>query len=407
MTETLTALRSQRERTIRTRCGIAASVAFSVLVVGSNIPAPLLPLYRDDLQLSTFVVTALFAAYLVALVATFSTVAATSVTRRARVVLPLALVIGATADVSFWIGQDDVRWLFVGRLLTGVAVGLGTGTTATIAVAMRGERGRAIAATGTLAGSFLGLAGAAVIAQFLPGPTTTVYWMHIALLSGAGVVLVLTLRSARTILATELRRSPVPEVADAPNVDEPPVIAPAGRRLRWAGYGLGIAGWAIGGIVVGLLPTVITDQMSSPSIVVTTLGPIVLLGAACLSPYLFRSMRPEVAVAIIGLAAVMCLIGVWLANLPTILACCMIWGIGQGFAYAYGLRIVTAGLLPTDQGRVASRYASICYGFTGVLSVATGAAATAWGTMGGMFLMAGVFVALCGGVAVLGYRRWP
>ncbi len=412
MTETLETRSTQRDRGIRLRCSLAASVGFALLIVGSNIPAPILPIYRDELQLSTFTVTALFAAYLAALVATFTTVARTTLTGSAAVVLPVSLGIGMLADVALWGGHDAVGWLFAGRILTGLAAGLGTGATATIAVAMRGERGRAIAATGTLAGSFLGLVGAATIAEFLPGPTTTVYLCHIALVAIALGLLVVALVSARSVLRVELRGAATSDATidrdlAAFEVGVPAVAVQDTRRLRWAGYGLGIAGWAIGGIVVGLLPTVVADELGSPSIIVTALAPIVLLGVACLSPYVFRSMRAEAAVVVIAVAAVLCLVGVWLGNLGLILSCCVLWGAGQGFAYACGLRIVTAGLGPVDQGRVASRYASICYGFTGVLAVTTGAVATAWGSVGGMVLQAVVFVTLCTSVAVLGHRRWP
>ncbi|GAB88279.1 MFS transporter [Gordonia rhizosphera] len=413
MTETLETRSMQRDRGIRLRCSLAASAGFALLIVGSNIPAPILPIYRDDLQLSTFTVTALFAVYLAALVATFTTVARTTLAGKAAVVLPVSLGIGMIADVALWAGHDAVAWLFAGRMLTGLAAGLGTGATATIAVAMRGERGRAIAATGTLAGSFLGLVGAAVVAEFLPGPTTTVYLCHIALVAIALGLLIVALVSARRVLKVELRGAAPSDATidrDLGTLEVtgvPAVAVQDTRRLRWAGYGLGIAGWAIGGIVVGLLPTVVADELGSPSIIVTALAPIVLLGAACLSPYVFRSMRAEAAVVVIAVAAVLCLVGVWLGNLGLILTCCVLWGVGQGFAYACGLRIVTAGLGPVDQGRVASRYASICYGFTGVLAVTTGAVATAWGSVGGMVLQAVVFVTLCTSVAVLGHRRWP
>ncbi|MFW0783510.1 MFS transporter [Gordonia sp. CPCC 206044] len=410
MTDTLDRLSGQRERVIRARCGRAATTGFALLVVGSNIPAPILPIYRDELQLSTFTVTALFAVYLFALVGTFTTVATSSLTRWAPRVLPVSLGVGMLGDLAFLAGHAQVVWLFVGRVLTGIAVGLGTGAAATIAVATRGDRGRAIAATATLAGSFLGLVGASAVVQLLPGPTITIYVIHLCLLATTMGIVVLALGSARAVLHAELRRTTTDSTVDV----VAPAIRESGRsgrgpawRLRWAGYGLGIAGWAIGGIVVGVLPTLVADEWDSPSVMMTMLAPIVVLGVACLSPYVFRTMHPGLAVAVIGSAAVLCVVGVWLANLPTILACCAIWGVGQGFAYATGLRIVTAGLSPVDQGRVASRYASICYGFTGLLSLCTGAAATAWGPLPSMFLMAGVFVTLSVSVSVLGHRRWP
>ncbi|WP_235831338.1 MFS transporter [Gordonia zhaorongruii] len=391
------------------RFGTAATVAFALLTVGSNLPGPLLPIYRDQLGLSTFSVTALFAVYLFALVATFTVIAGTPMSRYSASVLPIAVLICITSDAALIAGHDTAPWLFVGRILNGIAVGLGTGAIATLVLVARGERGRTIAATGTLAGSFLGLAGSAVIAQYLPWPTVTVYGIHIGALAVALLALAATLRRVRSFLAGALRapaKSTTPPPIEHVTVVEahPPETS---LRLQWAGYTLGIAGWAIGGIVVGLLPTVVADELDSASIITTALAPIVLIGTACLSPMLLRSLRPGPIAATIAISAVACTVGVWLGSLPVILTCCLAWGVGQGFAYAAGLRIVTAGLSPVDQGRIASRFASACYGFTGVLSMGTGLVVTAFGIRSGMVVMATTFVILCTVTIVLGRGRWP
>ena len=387
--------------------GAAATVVFCLLVVGSNIPGPLLPVYRDQLDLSTFTVTALFAAYLVGLVATFTVVAHTRLPRHSTRVLPAAVAVCFAGDVALLAGDHTVAWLFVGRVLVGVSVGLGTGSAATIVLATRGERGRAIAATGTLLGSFLGLLISAVVADVLPGPTTTVYYIHIVLLTLAAIALIATHQRSRDTVARLILGPDGPAGPDS--TDErsvlPPLVHP--RRVRLAGFILGTTGWAIGGVVVGLLPTVVTDMTGSGSIIVTSLAPIVLIGVACIAPRISRPLRSPVSAGAIGAGAVLCFVGVWTNSLPTILACCVVWGVGQGFAYANGLRIVTAGLQPVDQGRAASRYASIAYGFTSVLSVATGSIAGAAGIVTGLGFAAAVFIALCCLTIALGYRRWP
>lgn len=389
--------------------GIAATAAFCLLVVGSNIPGPLLPVYRDRLSLSTFTVTALFAVYLVGLVATFTVVARTRLPRHSTLVLPVAVAVSFLGDVALLLGNHSVAWLFVGRVLVGVSVGLGTGAAATIVLATRGERGRAIAASGTLLGSFLGLLVSAVVADTLPGQTTTIYFIHIGFLALALIALAVTHHPVRAGIA-DLIRGPDHTPTDVP-VDA--VISPTagsrrlGRRLRLAGFTLGTAGWAIGGVVVGLLPTVVTDMTGSGSIVVTSLGPIVLIGVAVLAPMLISSLPAPASAAAIACGAILCFLGVWAASLPIILVCCVVWGAGQGFAYSKGLRIVTAGLSPVDQGRIASQYASIAYGFTSVLSVSIGSIATAAGMTVGLGFAAAVFILLCGAAIILGFHRWP
>lgn len=80
--------------------GVAAAAAFASLVVGSNVPGPLLPLYAEQMALSTFTVSALFAVYLVALVVTFTVMARTRLTRFAWALLPAAMLGGVVADLS-------------------------------------------------------------------------------------------------------------------------------------------------------------------------------------------------------------------------------------------------------------------------------------------------------------------
>lgn len=397
--------------------GVCAAAVFGLLIVGSNIPTPLFPIYRVDLALTTATVSALFAVYLFALVVTFTLVAGSPLSRHASRVLPAAATAAILGDVALVLGADQLGWLFVGRILTGLAVGLGTGSAATLVLATHGERGRAIAATGTLIGSFLGLLGSALIAQYLPGPTVTVYLVHIALLVTALALLGTALIRNRRELHRSLHPSgdavPVElsprHAPDLPTPDAGPASAtPArSRRLRAAGYCLGISGWAIGGIVVGLLPTIIAQEWSSSTVLTTALAPTVLIGAACLAPVLIRRLPPLPVLVLIAVGAVSCTAGVLALNLPAILIACAIWGAGQGFAYASGLRIVTAGLSPIPQGRAASRYASVCYGCTGILSISTGIAATAFGAGTAMIAMAAVFVTFTGATAVAGHRRWP
>ena len=382
--------------------GAAAAGAFASLVVGSNVPGPLLPLYAEQMSLSTFTVSALFAVYLVALVLTFTLMARTRLTRFAWALLPAAMLGGVVADFSLLAGRENVVFLFVGRFLTGTCVGVATGATATIVVAARGEKGRTIASSGAIFGSFVGLILGAGVAEYLPGPTVTVYVIHMALVAVVAVVLLIALYAARQTLRTALI-----EPKGQSEVRAGPYIAP---RTRAAGYGIGLAGWAIGGIAVGILPTAVLEQTGSDSLVVGALAPVMLLSIAWLSPFAFSalgtSLRPVHSLALIGCGAVLTALGVGLPSLPLILAGCVCWGLGQGFAYACGLRLLTRGLSAVEQGRTASRFASFCYGFTAVLALITGAVSTGWETGAGMAFAGVVFVVLCTAVAVLGHGRW-
>lgn len=386
----------------RRMLGAATATAFAALVVGSNVPGPLLPMYADRMALSTFTVSALFATYLVALVVTFTVMARTHLTRYAWLLLPGSVAGGIVADVALMMGGESVVALFVGRYLTGTCVGVATGAAATIAVAARGEKGRTIAASGAIFGSFVGLILGAVTAEYLPGPTTTVYVIHTGLLVTVVAVLVFVLYRARDILRAALVE---PESVDAEAFD-----TERDTRARAAGYGIGLAGWAIGGIAVGILPTAVREQTESSSLIVGALAPVVLLSIAWLSPFVFTALRtalrPIQSLILIAAGAILCAAGVLSSSLILVLAGCVCWGLGQGFAYACGLRILTRGASAVEQGRIASRFASFCYGLTAVLALVTGAVSTAWGSATGMATAGVVFVVLCSVVALLGHGRW-
>lgn len=359
-------------------------------------------MYADRMSLTTFTVSALFAAYLVALVLTFTVMARTRLTRFAWALLPASLLGGLLADLALIAGGDNVAFLFIGRLLTGTCVGVATGATATLAVTARGEKGRTIAASGAIFGSFVGLILGAVVAEFLPGPTSTVYFVHMALLVAVTVLLVFSLYSTRIILREALIE---PVLSHVPGAH----LALSGRA-RAAGYGIGLAGWAIGGIAVGILPTAVREQTGSASLIVGALAPVVLLFVAWTSPFVFTALgvalRPVQSLGLIAAGALLCATGVAISNLVLVLAGCVCWGFGQGFAYACGLRILTRGASAVEQGRIASRFASFSYGLTAVLALTTGAVSTVWGSAVGMATAGAVFVLLCSVVAVLGHGRW-
>lgn len=80
-----------------------------------------------------------------------------------------------------------------------------------------------------------------------------------------------------------------------------------------------------------------------------------------------------------------------------VLAGSFLWGIGQGFAYAQGLILLTAGMTPVEQGRSTSLYACSSYGFAAVMILVAGAFSSAWGYSYGS----------AGAVTILSSSVWP
>jgi hypothetical protein len=104
---------------------LGAVLAF--LFFPASAPAPLYAVYEAKFMFSSITLTAIFAAYAVALLATLLVTGRLSDHLGRRPVLMLALVVQVAGMFVFIIAQG-VDFLYLGRILQGVAVGLATGT---------------------------------------------------------------------------------------------------------------------------------------------------------------------------------------------------------------------------------------------------------------------------------------
>jgi hypothetical protein len=384
--------------------GVVVALTFSFTVVGSNIPGPLLPLYEERLGMSPFVLAALFATYFAALISMFLVMNRTRVGRHVHLVLPGAVLVGILGDVALWLGSDFSPLLFLGRVLTGVCVGAATGSAATLAVAARGEAGRTLAATGAIGGSLIGLLSAAVVAEIFADPTVLIYRLHAAALLVCEVLLVVVLwwNRARIRLVTTVK----PAVISNGGGQSREIATPG----RLAAYGLGAAGWTVGGIAVGVLPTTLRSSLQSDLLVAGVLGGIVLLVAAWIAPHVARVVRRTLSaprsLVLLGSGGVVLVAGVLSGWLVLVLVGCLLWGIGQGFAYAKGLALLTRGSTPVQQGRATSLYACVSYGFAASMILLAGALSSGLGYVRGTAVMVLLFSAFCGAVLVFGRRYW-
>jgi predicted MFS family arabinose efflux permease len=105
------------------------SVAFAFLIVSAfaTLPSPLYGLYRARDHLSAFTVTVVYAIFAAGTVTTLLRVdsIAARIGRRGVMLAAVATMMAAAALLAAW---KDLPGLLAGRLLTGVSVGLATGT---------------------------------------------------------------------------------------------------------------------------------------------------------------------------------------------------------------------------------------------------------------------------------------
>jgi predicted MFS family arabinose efflux permease len=202
----------------------AVAFAFLIVMAVATLPSPLYGLYRDRDHLSTLTVTVVYAVFaggtISALVLERLVVA--RIGRRGAMLGAVATMMVAAAVLAAW---KALPGLLVGRVLTGVAVGLAAGTATTYLIELRLRddpnasvvRARTIGTSVNVGALGVGPLVAGVLAEWTSLPLTLPYVFFIALGAIALVGLATApetgtpSRHARATLA--VARIPVPAAA--------------------------------------------------------------------------------------------------------------------------------------------------------------------------------------------------
>jgi DNA-binding HxlR family transcriptional regulator/predicted MFS family arabinose efflux permease len=365
----------------RDAAATAAMLAiFSMVMAAPNLPTPLLAVYRTRFGLSSFAVTVVFSAYLVALVV--SLLGSDRITRGRQPHHVVAAAIGVVAIGNLMLATDSSAAVLVaGRVLTGLGIGLGTGAAALVLRAVGGPRATAANATCALAGSTVGTTVSALLVQYAPHPTGLVYLAHAAALAGLGAV----------VLAWPKLRTPPSE----PTSMNGPVSHTHGPALV-AAFAVGVAAWTTAGLGLALTPVLAAELIHIDNRVVSALPAILLLAMACLGQYAAgrHRARLELCAALTlmsaGLAAIA--FAAALHSLPTLLLACAIAGLGQGLGFRTALTSAINLAHPQRHATATSRFAAIAYAGSVLNTLSLGALATAIGLAPAYRWLAGAFI---------------
>lgn len=223
---------------------VAVAYALAVAMLGTTMPTPLYGLYRDRFGFSELMVTVVFATYAAGVIAAllFAGRLSDELGRR-RVLLP-GLAFSAASAIVFLLA-GSLAMLLVGRLLSGLSAGIFTGTaTATLLdLAPLEKRGRAtLVATGaTSIGLGLGALLAGLASQFAGSPLRLSFWLDLALLAPAALLVwaIPEPVAAHGSLRLRLQRLRVPAQ-----------VRPTFARAALAGF----AGFAVLGLFTAIVP---------------------------------------------------------------------------------------------------------------------------------------------------------
>ncbi|MGI8869719.1 MAG: MFS transporter [Mycobacteriales bacterium] len=355
----------------RTFAGIG--YAFVVVMAGTTLPTPLYPLYRSSFGLSALMVTIVYAAYAVGVLAALLGFGqASDRIGRKRALLP-GLAMSAASAVVFLLA-GGLPALFVGRVISGLSAGIFTGTaTATLLdLAPGGRRHRAaeVATLVNIGGLGLGPLLAGAVSEYVGWPLRTTFVVDLILLVPAVIAVAVmpepvTDRTPYRFQITSLR-------------------VPAGGLSTFVRASVaGFAGFVVMGLFSAVVPTALGELMGEHNRAIIGVVVFVIFAASLagqqLTPYVGpdRALPVGCAILIAGMAVLAGALG-WKSLLLLIVAA-VVAGVGQGMAFRAGLAAVGALAPPESRAAVTSAFFVVLYIALSIPVVAVGFAARSYG----------------------------
>jgi MFS family permease len=223
---------------------VAAAIAAMTFSASGAAPTPLYHHYQESFGLTPFMVTIIFAAYVLSLLAALLTVGSLSDYIGRRPAILAALVLNIAAMVMF-VAADSAFALIAARAVQGFATGLATATLGAAILDTDRSRGPVLNSITAFCGLTAGSLGAAALVSYAPDPGQLVYFVLLVL--SAVEMLVLwhmpeTAQLKTGVMASLRPHVSIPWQARAALIQVTPVT---------------IASWALGGFYFSLMPALV------------------------------------------------------------------------------------------------------------------------------------------------------
>ena len=371
--------------------------AFLIVMAFATLPSPLYGLYRQRDHLSAFTITIVYAIWAAGTIAALIAVPfiAERIGRRGVMLAAVATMIVAAGELAAW---KALPGLLLGRLLTGVSVGLAAGTAITYLIELRLRAdpaaspglARTIGTSVNVGALGIGPLVAGFLATWARHPLTLPYLVWIAL----GAVALVGLATA-------------PETgAPAPN------RAPFSVRLPLPAGAATLAAFAANGLFAGLSGLFLATTLHHPSHALAGATLFVVFSAGVLSQLATARLQASRVFALgtismlVGLVLLVTAVRLSTPSLALFLVSGGLIGAGAGAVFKGTTGLVLAGTAPED--RVAMTAELLIALFVGLSVPVIGAGvaldhgASAPNTVLGFAIFVGLGVA--GGWALLGRK---
>jgi MFS family permease len=251
----------------RPRSGFGAAVfAFLIVMAVATLPSPLYGLYRTRDHLSALTITVVFAIFAASTIAVLQrdNSIATRIGRRGTMLVSVATMMVAVGVLAAW---KDLPGLLIGRVITGVSVGLAAGTAITYLIELRLRadpqaspvRARTIGTSVTVGALGVGPLIAGCLAQWVAQPLTVPYLVFVAL----GAIALIGLRAAPETGAPAAERKQAG--SRRPAGLRRPAGSRRGVRLPVPAAAGTLAAFSANGLFAGLSGLILAGTLHHPS----------------------------------------------------------------------------------------------------------------------------------------------
>jgi predicted MFS family arabinose efflux permease len=345
------------------------ALAFLTLMAFGTAPTPLWPIYqvRDDFGATT--VTVAFAVLVIGAAASFRLLGHLSDRLgRRRIIVP-ALLVGILSAVvlAVW---PDLPGLIIGRVLTGVAVGLMASTaTAYLTDLYREARPdnatsqvpALVANVANLGGLALGPLVAGALAQWAPAPVHTAYIVF----GGLMVVLLGLVLSSPETVDTELTGQDRP-VRFA--------VRPGRRADFFAAAAVGFFAFAVIGLFSSLGAIIVRGQLGVTSYFVAGLAPFTAFAASAIAQLALGRLAHRIVLTtgtlLFPLGLALTALSLYHPSLRLVLVAAALAGAGAGLLFKAAVTQVVIAAQPASRAGVLAAFFVIAYFGMGIPSIA-------------------------------------
>jgi MFS family permease len=339
--------------------GTAALVAVATLLGAafglSTLLTPLYLVYQQALGFSQVTLTLIYAAYVVGnLMALFFVGRLSDHIGRRRAALPAIGILVVAALVFLF--ADGLASLYIGRILTGLGIGIASGTGNAWLADLVGESHKTRAATIGTSTNFLGLGIApllsGVLAQYAPWPLHLSFAVYLVILCGAAALVWFTQETVRPAGgAVDLR---------------PHLSVPGDIRARFVapaitGFGL----MALVGFYSALMPAILSHDLHirNHAAAGALFFELAVVVAAVIVATQSLASRTAMLLSLVLMipAAAATVAAQIMASLAMMVAATACVGIAAGFGYRGSLQVVNQ-IAPEDKrAAVVSSYFVCCF----------------------------------------------